>query len=64
MIKMSGTVCPFLKRKGSEVWLVTPDHTVPGAIGRMTDKGVGALLVIRGTRCPDTFLRTTEKPLH
>jgi CBS domain-containing protein len=46
MIKMSGTVGSVLKRKGSEVWFVTPDQTVYEAIDRMADKAVGALLVI------------------
>lgn len=46
MIKTSGTVDSVLKRKGSEVWFVTPDQTVYEAIERMADKAVGALLVI------------------
>jgi len=46
MIKMSGTSGSVLKRKGSEVWFVTPDQTVYEAIERMADKAVGALLVI------------------
>ena len=46
MTKTSGTVDSVLKRKGSEVWFVTPDQTVYEAIERMADKAVGALLVI------------------
>jgi CBS domain-containing protein len=46
MIKMSGTSGAVLKRKGSEVWFVTPDQTVYEAIERMADKAVGALLVL------------------
>src|SRR6267154_1337606 len=46
MIKITGTIGSVLKRKGSEVWFVTPDQTVYEAIERMADKAVGALLVI------------------
>ena len=46
MIKTTGTVGSILKRKGGEVWFVTPDQTVYDAIEKMADKAVGALLVI------------------
>src|SRR6202043_3578853 len=46
MIKLSGTVGSVLKRKGKEAWFVTPDQTVYEAIERMSEKAVGALLVI------------------
>lgn len=46
MIKITGTVGSILKRKGREIWSVTPDQTVYEAIEKMADKAVGALLVI------------------
>jgi len=46
MIKITGTISSILKRKGREVWSVTPDQTVYEAIEKMADKAVGALLVI------------------
>jgi CBS domain-containing protein len=50
MMKMSGTLGSILKRKGSEVWFVTPDQTVYEAIEKMSDKAVGALLVISDSK--------------
>ncbi len=50
MIKITGTIGSVLKRKGDEVWFVTPDQTVYEAIERMADKAVGALLVISDSK--------------
>jgi CBS domain-containing protein len=46
MTTISGTVGSVLKRKGSEVWFIAPEHTVYEAIERMAEKAVGALIVI------------------
>src|SRR5262245_7740099 len=40
------TIRDVLKRKGQQVWSITPDSTVYRAIEMMADKHVGALLVI------------------
>ncbi len=43
---MKTTVSEVLKRKGSEVWSVTPETLVYKALQIMQDKEVGALVVI------------------
>ncbi len=45
-MKISGTVGSILKRKGSDIWSITPEQTVYEAIEMMAEKAVGALLVI------------------
>jgi CBS domain-containing protein len=46
IMKLTEKVDSILKRKGSEVWSVSPDQSVYAAIEEMADKAVGALLVI------------------
>jgi CBS domain-containing protein len=50
MVKPTGLVSAVLSRKNSEVWNVSPEHTVYEAIEKMAEKGVGALLVMTGER--------------
>ena len=45
-MKIYDTVRDLLKRKGQDVWSITPDTTVYRAIEIMADKHIGALLVI------------------
>ena len=46
MLRLSDRISSVLKRKGKEIWSVTPEQTVYDAVERMADTGVGALLVI------------------
>ncbi len=46
MMKLTDKVDSIVKRKGGEVWSVSPDQSVYEAIEKMADKAVGALLVI------------------
>jgi CBS domain-containing protein len=43
---VSGTISSILKHKGSQVWAISPESTVFEAIQLMSEKNVGALLVI------------------
>lgn len=45
-MKPSATIGTILGWKGRTVWSIAPDASVFDAIAKMTDKGVGALLVI------------------
>ncbi|GAB4560117.1 MAG: CBS domain-containing protein [Anaerolineae bacterium] len=42
------TVRDLLRRKGHDVWSVTPDTTVYDALRLMADKNIGAVLVLDG----------------
>ncbi len=46
MLRLSDRISSVLKRKGSDIWSMTPEQTVYEAIERMAETGVGALLVI------------------
>jgi len=41
-------ICDLLEDKGREIWSIHPDATVYEAIDQMSQKGVGALLVMEG----------------
>jgi CBS domain-containing protein len=45
---MSDTVGAVLRHKGNDVWSTSPDDSVLQAIALMAEKGVGALVVLRG----------------
>jgi len=44
------TIGEILGHKGSQVWSISPNATVFDAIQMMSDKNIGALLVIEGDR--------------
>lgn len=47
---MSETVRTILQHKGRDVWSVSPDDSVLDALRLMTDKGIGALVVVDAGR--------------
>jgi len=49
-MKIYDTIRDILKKKGHEVWSITPESTVYRAIEVMADKHVGALVVIDGDK--------------
>jgi len=49
-MKIYDTIRDILKKKGHEVWSITPKSTVYRAIEVMADKHVGALVVIDGDK--------------
>lgn len=49
------TIRELLKVKGNQVWSVTPDTSVLEALQLMTDKKVGALLVLEGKKIAGIF---------
>jgi CBS domain-containing protein len=49
-MKVLDSVGMILKEKGGEIWFIDPGATVYEALEMMADKGVGALLVMQGSR--------------
>jgi CBS domain-containing protein len=49
-MNIAGTVECLLNQKGTTVWSIDPDATVFQAIQLMSDKNIGAVLVMRGER--------------
>lgn len=49
-IANQATLGTLLERKGREIYVIGPSETVYDAISRMSEKGVGALLVMDGAR--------------
>ncbi|MDB6019401.1 MAG: hrp [Pedosphaera sp.] len=47
-MNITGTIDSLLNQKGTEIWSVDPQDTVFDAIKLMSDKNIGALLVMRG----------------
>lgn len=43
-------VSAVLKEKGGPIWSIAPDATVYDALMLMADKGIGALLVMKGSK--------------
>ena len=46
MVKFNDSVASILKQKSGSVWSISPERSVFEAIHEMSDKGIGALLVI------------------
>jgi CBS domain-containing protein len=51
------TVKQILDEKGSSVWTISPEAKVLDALKLMAEKGVGALIVIKGRHSQDTPVR-------
>ena len=49
-MKMAGTISEILRDKGSRVWSISPDAKVFEALQLMTDRNIGALPVLEGTK--------------
>ncbi len=46
----NGTIAEILEHKGHQIWSISPSATVFDAIQMMSDKNIGALLVIEADR--------------
>jgi CBS domain-containing protein len=54
-MNVTGTICSVLHGKGAAVWSVPPDSTVFDAIKLMSEKNIGALLVMEDSRLVGVF---------
>ena len=54
-MKLQDSVGVILKHKGSEVFSVSPDVTVYEALEKLTDKDIGALVVMQDTELVGIF---------
>ncbi|MCL4853440.1 MAG: CBS domain-containing protein [Bryobacteraceae bacterium] len=47
---MVETVCSIMRRKGGEIWTISPESTVYDALLMLADRDIGALLVVESGR--------------
>jgi CBS domain-containing protein len=52
---MATTVKDILKKKGKEIWSVSPEATVYEALELMADKNIGAVVVMEGDKLVGIF---------
>jgi len=54
-MEITDTIRTVLKFKGHEVWTVQPEESVYEALRTMSDRGIGALLVLKGGKLVGLF---------
>ena len=54
-MQITGTIHQILTQKGDHIWAISPEATVYEAIKLMTEKNIGAVLVMRGERLVGVF---------
>ena len=60
-MKLVDRVELILKRKGSQVYSITPEVTVYEALEKMAATGIGALVVMDGTNLLASFPNATTR---